>query len=567
MEKASLDQIMSISKTMRVLYVEDDKVARSATQTFLATVFKEVDIANDGEEGWQKYSDHDYDIIFTDINMPRLSGIRLIEKIREHDIKIPLFILSAYNDTEYFLESIKLGIDGYLLKPIQLDQFFITIAKIANKIRLEREVEGYQRDLERKVEDQTQELRYKYYHESNTNLFNALKLQEDMQKSRYDYMMLLDIANFSTINKEHGKRFADEVLVKTSRVLERHLHERSTLYKVESDRFVILLAQTSSREMRDFAQQIISFFDAKNVQMDDEVEISVTFNIGIAKVQEEMGQSIINCEFALEKSKSLGARHFEVFDDDIHCYSDEKESIRWLKNTREMVLGDRIIPYFQPIQNVESGDVFKYEVLARGEFEGEIIVPYYFLRSAEKLGYLTSITRMMINKSFEFFSKNGYEFSINITERDLLEGYLEEFLKEKLKLHSIDPSRVTFEILENVTVAKNSIRVAHQLNALKEMGFKIAIDDFGIENSNFSRLLEIKLDYIKIDAVFIRGLKESERNRTITRAIVNLAQTLGIKTIAEFVEDEDIYGIVKKCGIDYAQGYYIGRPEAALLER
>ena len=140
------------------------------------------------------------------------------------------------------------------------------------------------------------------------------------------------------------------------------------------------------------------------------------------------------------------------------------------------------------------------------------------------------------------------------------------FLKEKISLYGINPINVTFEILENITISKNSKKITKQLNALRDMGFKIAIDDFGIENSNFSRLLEINIDFIKLDGIFIKNLKYNERNRTITKAIVNLAKTLGIKTVAEFVEDEEVYNIVKKCGIDYAQGYYIGKPQHSLID-
>ncbi len=129
----------------------------------------------------------------------------------------------------------------------------------------------------------------------------------------------------------------------------------------------------------------------------------------------------------------------------------------------------------------------------------------------------------------------------------------------------MEPSRITFEILENITIFKNSKKITQQLNELRGMGFKIAIDDFGIENSNFGRLLEINIDFIKLDGIFIKNLKHNKRNRTITKAIVNLAKTLKIETVAEFVEDEEVYEIVKECGIDYAQGYYIGKPEASLI--
>ena len=122
-----------------------------------------------------------------------------------------------------------------------------------------------------------------------------------------------------------------------------------------------------------------------------------------------------------------------------------------------------------------------------------------------------------------------------------------------------------FEILENVTVAKSSDKITERLNELREIGFRVAVDDFGIENSNFSRLLEINLDFIKIDGIFIKNLKNSEKNIKIIKAIVSLAHALEIETVAEFVEDEKTYEIIKKCGIDFAQGYYIGKPEPRLI--
>ena len=129
----------------------------------------------------------------------------------------------------------------------------------------------------------------------------------------------------------------------------------------------------------------------------------------------------------------------------------------------------------------------------------------------------------------------------------------------------MDPNRVVFEILENITTYNSGNIVLESLNSIKAFGCKLAIDDFGVENSNFARLLEIDLDFIKIDGLFIKNILVSEKDKKVVMAIVGLAQTLGVETIAEFVENEEIFNLLEECGVDYAQGYHIGKPEDYLL--
>jgi len=564
MNKELFASVINLSKGIKILYVQDNEEARETTLQLLGTIFQDVDTAADGADGFEMFQASEYDLIITDINMPKMDGIELISKIHEINKSMPILILSAYSDTDYFLQSIKLGVDGYLLKPLEIDQFFSAIYKILNRIELERSVKEYQNSLEAKVQEKTKELKHRCLHEYYTDLPNSIMLQEDLTSSKFNYMLLLDMSHFATINKEYGKEFANHVIVRTAKVLEYHINKNSQLYKVESDRFVILLKESNLQNVHEFCSQIVAFFDTKNVKV-DEAELHITFNIGVTKIQEDVSETLINSEYALDKSKELGSRNYEVFDENEDSFSNEKDAIKWLKITRELIFNEKLEPYFQPIQNLKTGKILKYEVLARGKYEGKVIAPYYFIAPAEKLGLITSITRMMINKSFDFFKDKTYNFSINITERDLLEGYLISFLIEKLSYYNIEASRVTFEILENITIVKNSQKITQQLNMLQQMGFSIAIDDSGIENSNFSRLLEINLNFIKIDGIFIKNLKDNARNRTITRAIVNLSKTLGIETVAEYVEDEAVFKRVKKFGIDYAQGYYIGKPKAELL--
>ncbi|WP_457746403.1 EAL domain-containing protein [Sulfurimonas sp.] len=564
MEKAELKALINQTSKLTILVVEDDATTREPIVDFLDTFFENIFLANNGDEGLKLYNQEAIDIVFTDINMPSLNGLELIQKIREESISIPIVILSAHTEADYFTQSIKYGVDGYLLKPFDMQQFLAVISKVVKRINADRELEEYKLHLQEIVAQKTQELEHRCLHEYYTDLPNAIMLQDDLENKEYSYMLLLDISHFSVINKEYGKEFANHVIITTARTLEYHIHKDAKLYKTESDRFVILLKNKTLQDVSLYCDQIVSFFDMQNIQVDT-TEIHITFNIGVDKVRENVSDTLIHCEYALDKSKELGSRHYEFFNDTLSAFMNEKEALKWLELTRELVLQEAIEPYFQPIINLKTGEIYKYEALARGVYQGDVIAPIHFIEPSEKLGLSTAVTRMMINKTFAFFQNKTEEFSINLTQRDMLEGYLVAFLQEKMKQYNIEAKRVTFEILENITIAKNSQKITKELCLLQELGFRIAVDDFGIENSNFSRLLEIQLDFIKIDGLFIKDLKQNERNRTITRAIVNLAKTLGIKTVAEYVEDEEIYEIIKNCGIDYAQGYYIGRPSPQLV--
>jgi diguanylate cyclase (GGDEF)-like protein len=566
MKKNEIQELVENTKKLNILYAEDDNFTREAVGEFLKTIFLNVDICEDGENAFKKFQQNSYDIIIVDLIMPKKSGMELIENIRNINTDVSILILSAFSDNNSFLQSINYGVDGYLLKPMVINQFYTTLQKVIKKIQTEQKLAQYQLRLEQKVAQKTKELEHRCFHEHYTDLPNSILLLEDLATKQYSHMLLLDMSHFAMINKEYGKVFANHVIIRTARILEHHIHQKAKLFKTESDRFVILLKDATDSSIDIYADQIISFFDNKNVKIDD-AELHVTFNIGIATVKDDPSETIINCEYALDKSKTVGSRHYEIFNENTEYFSNEKSAIKRLKDTRVLVLQEKIIAYFQPIQDIETNSIEKYEVLARGKLNNEIILPQDFISSAEKLGLISSITKTIINQSFEFFQDKNHSFSINLAERDLLDGYLINFLIEKIKFYKIDPSRVTFEILENITISDDSKKITKELNSIKALGFKLAIDDFGIENSNFSRMLDIDLDIIKIDGMFIKDISSNPKNKMVAKAIVNLAKTMGIKTVAEYVEDQSVYDMVKECGVDYAQGFYIGKPKKHLIDR
>ncbi|SFV49980.1 diguanylate cyclase/phosphodiesterase (GGDEF & EAL domains) with PAS/PAC sensor(s) [hydrothermal vent metagenome] len=167
----------------------------------------------------------------------------------------------------------------------------------------------------------------------------------------------------------------------------------------------------------------------------------------------------------------------------------------------------------------------------------------------------------MIDKSFEALSKKdkNISLSINITEDDLLSKQLKEYLLKRLKRYSLNPNQIVLEILEGISSAgtKESVK---QLKELKEVGFLLAIDDFGVEYSNFERINELDVDFIKIDAKYIKNIDTNPKSYKIVKAITEFASSMQIKTIAEYVENEQIQKIIEELGIEFSQGYYFSKP-------
>ncbi len=557
-------------KDICLLYVEDDKDIVEEIAYFLNKRVKKLYIANDGEEGLELFEKHNPEIVVTDIQMPRLNGLEMSAKIREKNREVPIVVTSAYNDNNFLSRSIELGINGYLTKPVNLANMIDTLKKVLEPsllrtalIEKNRALEELNTNLDSLVQKKTKDLEFLYRHDTLTSLYNMVSLQEDMKKDVYSYVVLLDIVNFSYINKQYGKKFGDKTLIQVSKLLLKHCSEYISLYRAESDRFIFLLKDTNESETKAFCRQLHSFFDNIEFQI-EHTPVNIALNIGVSSF-ESRSEALVQAEYALEIAKEMGARFYFFYDAKNSMILKNRELIKWLNITKEMIENEDIIPYFQPILEVKSDKIQKYEVLARGVYNREIISPYFFLGPAMRLGLISSVTRIIINKSFAFFEKNNYEFSINIAERDLHERYLCEFLEIKLKKYSIEPSRVTLEILESVTTTLHHDRIMDEILKLKKMGFKIAVDDFGTENANFSRLMEIDFDYIKFDGVFIRGIDKNEKLQMIVKSIVQLANALGIETVAEYVENQSIYKIVKDCGVSYMQGYYLGKPDDKLL--
>jgi len=569
-------ELISITSSMSVLYAEDDISLRENTVAILSDLFAKVDEANDGLEALKKYNENPkfYDIVITDLNMPHMSGLELIKNIQSIDPLQAIIIISAHNEAEYFLESIRNSVQGYILKPIDFDQFINTLYKISSGVNDKKENTQYKEHLKDLIEEKTEELtqNYQKIHEfltidKVTKLQNATMLYQYLDHAPKNHeltVMLYNIDDFSFVNQTYGAEIGDAILEKVGQFLKYNISEEVKLFKYNSDEFMIIFdPKIINPEF--VVMQIQSFFRETPIGEYQDEPIYITLSCGIA-TSKEPSLLLPHARTALKEAQLSGLpNRFNVYDaKDVFLQKSQIETI-WIQKFRVSLEKDRVVPFFQPIIDNTSGKIVKYECLARVEDEGEIISPSHFLEAARRSGLMCNLTRSMINKCFKVFSGKQMDFSINITNEDLLSASFIEFLDIKQKQYDIDASFVILEILEDIIINDSNLVPLENLQLLKHKGYKLSLDDFGSERSNFSRLEQLGIDYIKIDGQFIRHIDENIRNQNIVETITEMAHKMNIEVVAEFVETQEEYEIVKSLGVDYSQGYYFNRPLGALV--
>jgi len=388
-------------------------------------------------------------------------------------------------------------------------------------------------------------------------MINQINLEKDIENEKYKYLIFMEITGLTKIYENFGYVEALSINKLINKKLYKHGSKKFKGYQSIQNRFTILTEdiQIFKNFLRDVKQDIPDYI----LLIDLKVHSGVCKTFGgsyldsIKKANAALNIAIIDNKEILE------------FDSTNVSISKLVNKEDWKLKTLHLIKNNLIIPFFQPILDIKTGKIVKYEVLARGNLSGKIALPFEFLPAAEILQILPIITRMIISESFKFFEdKPLIKFSINITEFDLIDPSFSDFIQNKTKEFNIQASNVTLELLENI----KSINITHyneMISNLKDLGFSIAIDDFGIENSNFSRLMAIDCDYLKIDAIFIKDIHKNHKNQTIVESIVNVAQVLKIKTIAEYVESKEIFECIKSLGVDFAQGYYIGKPSSKIV--
>ncbi len=409
-------------------------------------------------------------------------------------------------------------------------------------------------------ESHAKDLEHSYNTDPLTMLPNRLQLIKDLKNHNELALAILDIDSFKVINDFYGHIIGDFVIKEVAIRISRYIsHENLCFYRLHSDSFAILNKEHIEKEY--FEIIIISIIQiiAKSpfIYKDKEKEIEIFTNLTAGLVFEN--ESVLaHANLALREAKSTH-QDYIVYHPDMKQEIAFKNNMEWVQKIKTAIAHDKIVPYFQPIINNSTQEVEKYECLVRLiDEEDKVISPYFFLDIAKHSKLYESITKIMIKKSFQTFTNSDLEFSINLSIEDIVDYNLFGYIKSMLSIYPL-ADQVCFELLETEKIEDYRV-ISDFVTEVRALGCKVSIDDFGSGYSNFSHLLNLNFDYLKIDASLIKGIHEDKNKQTIVKTIVTFAKELGIKTIAEFVESKEIYEHVTQMGIDFSQGYYFSVP-------
>ena len=456
--------------------------------------------------------------------------------------------------------AIFIELNQYLIKPIK--NFSYVIKNITSSNDMTKRV-----DIDDNIEEidsiknvfnsMLDSIEHQFYHDSLTGLKNRRGLTEKLEKkSKNSYLMIINIDSFQEINDLYGNEAGDSILKEFALFLQNIVPKLGTLYRLHSDEFALLCERSVDlNEFTIFASLLSQKISHKSFNIDAKGEVSLSATIGISY---GMDMLLVNADIALTLAKK-NKKNVLVYDDTMTMAKEYEKNFNWTKKLKKAIDEDRIVPLFQPIVDVKTQKIVKYEALMRMiDYNGEYIAPFYFLELAKKNKVYHQLTQIMIEKTFDIFKDLPYMVSINISVEDILNKDIYNLILQKLKDTNVG-KKIVFEIIESEGI-ENFDQVLEFIVDVKKYGARISIDDFGTGYSNFEYLMKLKVDYIKIDGSMIKNLDTDKNSQMITQTIVSFAKKMNIQTIAEFVYSKNVFDKVEELDVDFAQGYYFGEP-------
>jgi diguanylate cyclase (GGDEF)-like protein len=423
------------------------------------------------------------------------------------------------------------------------------------------------------------QLQYLADHDPLTGLFNRRRFEGELARqvsfnSRYGptgAVLVVDLDHFKYVNDTLGHAIGDELIGRVGSLLRDRLRETDVVARLGGDEFAILLPSADEEQARRVGDDIVQAVRTQAVVMSADRTSRVTACVGIAMFGQEFDVGheavLVNADIAMYEAKEAGRDRCVLLDATEGPQTQMRARLTWSERIRSALEHDRFELFQQPILDVRKGEVTHHELLVRlpGE-SGELIPPGTFLYIAEQFGMIQAIDRWVVTQAAGLIKRlheegNPVTLSVNLSGVSITDPALLETVERVIGETRIDPHALIFEVTETAAIV-NIEKARRFAERLGELGCAFALDDFGAGFGSFYYLKHLPFDYLKIDGDFIRQLPTSKADQLTVKAIVQIAHGLGKRTVAEFVGDEQTLRLLGRFGVDYAQGYYTGKPIA-----
>lgn len=531
-----------------VLYVEDDPATRQTMETMLHKFFQHIITAENGEEGLEQFLRHEeeIDIVVSDISMPVMNGIEMAKSILERSSRVKVVFMSAKNDEVHLLRAIDAGVSQFIVKPITLKNFVHYIGKTLMDLEKEKKA----MELERLSIDPV------------TGLPNHNQLMQDIKQNLTGHLGLLRIRNMGALYDAYGAENMDGLIADLSACLPEKEKGCRRIYRYDLSSFLIHLHTGLCKD------EIHEMLKRLKEELEERIFTIASYHFPVDIDLDVQTRSVI-----LDKDAPFTFRDIKMlieFGDRKAIRGEEKEmaeekNAKWSEALYQAIEENRLQVFYQPIVDNRSGETVKYEALIRMfDREGGVVSPAVFLGISQYTKLYEKITLFVLHDVFSKILETGASVTMNWIMKDIQSPAVTETLFAYLHKHPESGRCLTIEILETEQDDDSGMLDAF-IEDLKKRGCSIAIDDFGSGYSNYSRLLNLKADIVKIDGSLIRTIDEQAEARAIVKSMVLFAEEAGLETVAEFVHSKAVFDVVKDLGVRYSQGYYLGKPQAKLV--
>jgi diguanylate cyclase (GGDEF)-like protein len=398
-----------------------------------------------------------------------------------------------------------------------------------------------------------------------TGLPNRAAYRMDKKRYRQPALMLFNIDRFKHINDFYGTDTGDAVLKECAKRLTAVLPilRNARLYRLGGDDFGILFefdnTEASRKAFKTALKKALTGCTEHPFDLDS-LMIDISVSAGVSTQKERLFET---ADMALKFAKSSSRHLYAIFDASMDQTQTIKKNIHAISQLKTALANDRLFPYFQPIVDLSSGRTIKYEALARiRDDQGSILSPWSFLEAAKQAKLSGTVTAVILEKTLQTARETKGRFSVNVSASDIMSSHDRNQICRLLHTYSDVASHITFEVLEGEEIEDYEI-IDDFFRGVRRHGCQIAIDDFGSGYSNFEKLLQLDIDTLKIDGSLIKNVDHDAHAELVVKTMIAFAKGADIKTVAEFVHSEAVLQKVTSLGIDFGQGYHLGKPMPA----
>ncbi len=423
------------------------------------------------------------------------------------------------------------------------------------------------------------QLSYQATHDTLTGLINRREFEHQLEsllvKAQQDQqqhvMCYLDMDDFKIVNDTCGHIAGDEMLKSIAILLKKNIRETDVLARLGGDEFGILFESCPAGQVALVVEKIRQAISGFSFAWQDNV-FNASISIGVVPIKHDSGtitDVLSSADSACYVAKERGRNCIHVFTEDDSAVAIRHGQMQWVQHIQRALAENRFVLYSQLIVPIgrKQGEADYAEILLRMYNEqGKLINPSSFLPAAERYHLMPAIDRWVVKNVFRCIreqvmrEKSISMFTINLSGQTLGDESFLDYVQQQFSDSGISPNSVCFEITETAVIS-NIVFARQFISVLREKGCRFALDDFGSGLSSFSYLKTLPVDYLKIDGNFIRGLTSDRNDFNLVISINQIGHVMGINTIAECVEDEEILASLNNIGVDYVQGYGISMPQ------